>query len=72
MREVCGTCKYNKRDFSKPQNRGYSEFCCGNEESENYSVPTFYDDTCDDWEEKMNDKCLDCKYCEVEEEGHLD
>ena len=39
------------------------------EESENYAVPTFYDDTCDDWEEKMNDKCLDCKYCEVEEEG---
>lgn len=22
------------------------------EESENYAVPTFYDDTCDDWEEK--------------------
>lgn len=52
MKEVCGTCKYNKRDFSKPQNEGYVEFCCGNIDSENYCVPTFYDDTCDDWEEK--------------------
>lgn len=52
MKEVCGNCKYNKRDFSKPQNAGYSEFCCSNPDSENYSVPTFYDDTCDDWEEK--------------------
>lgn len=52
MRECCGNCKYNKRDFSKPQGKGYSEFCCGNEDSENYSVPTFWDDTCDDFEEK--------------------
>lgn len=52
MKECCGTCKYNKRDFSKPQNQGYSEFCCGNEESDSYSVPTMYDDVCEDWEEK--------------------
>ena len=52
MNEVCGNCKYNKRDFSKPQNSGYAEFCCGNEDSENYGVPTMYDDTCDDYEEK--------------------
>ena len=52
MKECCGTCKYNKRDFSEPQGKGYAEFCCDNEYSENYSVPTFYDDTCDDWEEK--------------------
>lgn len=52
MREVCGTCKYNKRDFSKPQNSGYAEFCCGNEDSDNYGLPTMYDDTCDDYEEK--------------------
>ena len=45
MKEVCGNCKYNKRDFSKPQ--GYIEFCCGNEDSEEYGVPTFFDDTCD-------------------------
>lgn len=52
MKECCGTCKYNKRDFSKPQNQRYSEFCCGNEESDSYSVPTMYDDVCEDWEEK--------------------
>lgn len=48
----CGTCKYIKRDFSKPQNQGYAEFCCGNEESENYCVPTMFDDVCDAWEDK--------------------
>jgi hypothetical protein len=52
MKEVCGNCKYNKRDYSKPQNKGYVEFCCGNEDSEEYAVPTFYDDTCDKWEKK--------------------
>ena len=52
MREVCGTCKYNIRDFSKPQEKGYIKFCCGNENSDYCGVPTFYDDTCDDWEEK--------------------
>ncbi len=52
MKEACGNCKYNKRDFSKPQNSVYAEFCCGNEESEEYGVPTFYDDTCDYFEEK--------------------
>ena len=52
MKECCGTCKSNKRDFSNPQKKGYAEFCCGNEESDNYSVPTFYDDYCEDYEEK--------------------
>lgn len=52
MKEICGNCKYNKRDFSKPQNQGYIEFCCVNEESDMCGVPTFYDDTCDEWEEK--------------------
>ena len=45
MKEVCGNCKHHKRDFSKPQNSGYVEFCCGNEDSENYSVPMFSDET---------------------------
>ena len=54
MREICGECKYNKRDFSKPQSSGYSEFCCRNEDSENKGVQTFYDDVCDDFEEKEN------------------
>lgn len=52
MRQICGECKYNKRDYSKPDKECYSKFCCDNEESENYGVPTFYDDTCDDFEEK--------------------
>ena len=52
MREICGECKYNKRDFSKPQNSGYAEFCCGNEDSDCYGVPIMYDDSCDDFEEK--------------------
>lgn len=49
MREVCGKCKYNKRVVDDHCN---AEFCCGNEESEYYSVPTFYDDTCDNYEPK--------------------
>lgn len=52
MREVCGTCKHNKRTFDGHCN---AEFCCGNENSDNYSVPTFYDDTCDDWEDKNDE-----------------
>ena len=52
MREICGECKYNKRDFSKPQNSVYAEFCCVNEDRDNYGVPTMYDDSCEDFEEK--------------------
>lgn len=48
MREICGTCKYNARTFDGHCN---CEFCCGNESSDNYSMPTFYDDFCEDWEE---------------------
>ena len=50
--ECCGTCRWNKRDFSKPQNGEYAEFCCGNEESDEYGTPTLFDDSCDSWEEK--------------------
>lgn len=49
MKEVCGTCKYNQRTYDGHCN---AEFCCGNENSDYYSVPTLFDDTCDDWEEK--------------------
>ena len=51
-RGICGECKYNKRDFSKPQNSGYAEFCCCNEDSDCYGIQTMYDDSCDDFEEK--------------------
>lgn len=53
MREVCGTCKYNQRSYDGHCN---AEFCCGNEESDNYAVPTFYDDTCDSYEPKEDDQ----------------
>lgn len=49
MREVCENCKHNKRSND---GHGNTEFCCRNEESENYGLPTLYDDTCDEWEEK--------------------
>lgn len=49
MKEICGNCKYNKRTYDGHCN---AEFCCDNEESDYYAVPTAYDDTCDDWEER--------------------
>ena len=49
MREICGNCKHNMR---VTDGHCHSEFCCGNEESDKYSVPTFYDDTCEDREER--------------------
>ena len=51
MKECCGNCKYNKY---APDGNGVrnGKFYCGNEESSEYGVPTFYDDSCDDWEEK--------------------
>ena len=48
MRETCGNCKYYVRSTDGHCN---SEFCCGNESSDNYIVPVFSDDTCDDWSE---------------------
>lgn len=46
MKEVCGECRYNK----------YSKDCgcyyCDKEDSYNRGTSTFYDDTCEDWEEK--------------------
>lgn len=55
-REICGNCKWNRRDFSKPQDKGYIEFSCGNEDGEYFGVPTFFDDTCDDWESKEEEE----------------
>ena len=46
MREICGECKHNKRDY------GNGDFVCGNVDSDYYGVPTMYDDTCNDFEEK--------------------
>ena len=52
MDEKCGTCKFNTCDRSNLDTEGYLDFVCGNEESDNYGVSTFYDDSCDCWEGK--------------------
>lgn len=52
MKKCCGNCKYSKRNFLNPLGKGYVEFYCNNGRSDNYCVPTFYDDTCEDFEEK--------------------
>lgn len=44
--EVCGECKHNKYDLWD------DAFFCTNERSENCGCPTFYNDTCDEYEEK--------------------
>lgn len=49
MKEVCGTCRWNKRTTNGHCN---AEWSCNNEDSDNYAVPTFWDETCDDWEAK--------------------
>ena len=41
-REVCGECKYNKYSTTEKE---YTD-------SDNYGIPTMYDDSCDDFEEK--------------------
>lgn len=52
MRECCGTCQFNRKDNTRPRSNKVTEYCCGNEDSENYGIPTRYDDVCYDWEEK--------------------
>ena len=46
MNETCGNCKYNRYD---PVNES---FYCGNTDSEYYGCESFYEDTCDEWEER--------------------
>ena len=43
-KEQCGTCRFNSYE--------YGEFSCSNTDSDNYGIPTAYDDSCEDWEEK--------------------
>ena len=45
-REICGECKYNKYSTTE------KEFYCSNTDSDNYGIPTMYDDSCEDFEEK--------------------
>lgn len=51
-RECCGTCRWNRHDNDGNGVRQKGGFYCGNEESMNCGCPTFYDDACDDYEEK--------------------
>ena len=44
-REICGECKYNKYSTTE------KEFYCSNTDSDNYGIPTMYDDSCEDFEE---------------------
>ena len=46
LREICGECKYNKYSTTE------KEFYCSNTDSDNYGIPTMYDDSCEDFEEK--------------------
>lgn len=48
-RECCGNCEFNKRSYDGNCN---AEFCCNNEESEMYGVPTMYSDWCEEYVEK--------------------
>ena len=50
MREkCCGECKYNKRDWTNPNN---PDFYCSNEDSWSYGYNTKYMHSCEDFEEK--------------------
>lgn len=46
---VCGTCRYNRRDWTNPKN---SDFYCNREDGDFYGDNTSYTDTCDDWESR--------------------
>ena len=48
IREVCGTCKYNKH-FEDEKEEG---FVCDNPDSEYFMEWSLYDDSCDEWEEE--------------------
>lgn len=50
--ECCGTCKWNKYDPDGSGVRQKGGFYCSNEQSMDCGCPTFYDDGCDDWEDK--------------------
>lgn len=51
MKKECRNCKFNKYSPDGDGIRNHKWYC-GNEYSENYGVPTFWDETCDDFEEK--------------------
>ena len=42
----CGTCKHSRYYWID------REYCCMNEDSDNFALPTEYNDGCEEWEEK--------------------
>lgn len=52
VKECCGNCKYNTVEWKGVYITHNISFYCGNENSTEYGSPTFYDDSCDDYEEK--------------------
>lgn len=48
MNKCCGNCKYHVRG----EMPGAGDFVCNNGESEAYALETFYDDYCEEFEEK--------------------
>lgn len=51
MTNQCNTCKYNTPEY-EGETRKPKDFYCGNAESENYGLPTAYDDSCEEYEQK--------------------
>lgn len=49
---VCGNCKYSQYDYDGSGVRRNGGYYCSNESSVNCGVPTFYDDSCEEFEEK--------------------
>ena len=45
--KCCGKCKYNKRDWTNPNN---PDFYCSNEDSWSYGYNTEYMHSCEDFE----------------------
>ena len=46
--EVCGACRWNRRDAD-------GMFFCGNPNSDRYTEHTYYSDTCEEWSDRYVD-----------------
>lgn len=49
MSKICGECQYHR----PPEIPGQDDWWCNNGQSENYAMETDYEDTCDEWEERL-------------------
>lgn len=49
MSKICGECQYHR----PPEIPGQDGWWCNNGQSENYAMETDYEDTCDEWEERL-------------------